>query len=73
MKITVNGKPRDIDAPDGGAAVDLPTFLRAHDINPRLVAIAINGDVIPKEEYAGALIRDGDALEVVRMVGGGAR
>jgi thiamine biosynthesis protein ThiS len=73
MKITVNGKPRDIDAPNGAAAVDLPAFLRAHDINPRLVAIAINGDVIPKDEYGGAVIREGDAVEVVRMVGGGAR
>jgi thiamine biosynthesis protein ThiS len=73
MKITVNGKPRYIAAPDGGAAVELPAFLHAHDINPRLVAVAINGDVIPKDQYAGALIRDGDAVEVVRMVGGGAR
>ena len=73
MRITVNGKPRDIAAPDGEAAVELPAFLRAHDINPRLVAIAINGEVIPKEEYDGALIREGDAVEVVRMVGGGAR
>jgi sulfur carrier protein len=73
MKITVNGKPRDIDAPDGGAAVDLPAFLRTHDINPRLVAIAINGHVVPKDEYDAALIREGDAVEVVRMVGGGAR
>ena len=39
----------------------------------RLVAVAINGDVIPKDQYAAATVRAGDALEVVRMVGGGAR
>jgi sulfur carrier protein len=68
MQITVNGKPREIEG-----EMSLPEFLRAHDINPRLVAVAINGDVIPKDEYAAALVRAGDALEVVRMVGGGAR
>lgn len=68
MQITVNGKPREIDR-----EMPLPDFLLAHDINPRLVAVAINGDVIPKDQYASAVVHAGDALEVVRMVGGGAR
>jgi thiamine biosynthesis protein ThiS len=73
MKITVNGKPREIaEAAQNSGAVPLPEFLRAHEINPRLVAIAINGDVIPKDQYDAAKIREGDAIEVVRMVGGGA-
>ena len=36
-------------------------------------AVAINGDVIPKGSYAEASVHDGDTLEIVRMVGGGAR
>ena len=68
MKITVNGKPREIDR-----EMDLPSFLRAFDVNPKLVAVAINGDVIPKDRYAEMRVREGDALEIVRMVGGGAR
>jgi sulfur carrier protein len=68
MNITVNGKPREIDA-----EMDLPSFLARFEINPRLVAVAINGDVIPKTENASATVRAGDALEIVRMVGGGAR
>jgi thiamine biosynthesis protein ThiS len=66
MKITVNGKPREIEG-----EMDLPSFLSRFEINPRLVAVAINGDVIPKTEYASAKVRAGDALEIVRMVGGG--
>lgn len=73
MKISVNGKPREVDAPAGADALPLPDFLRAHEINPRLVAIAINGAVIAKDTYATACIHEGDAVEVVRMVGGGAR
>ena len=40
-------------------------------VNPRLVAVAINGDVVPKTQYASARVRAGDTLEIVRMVGGG--
>ncbi len=68
MKITVNGKPREIDG-----ETDLPSFLRTFGINPQLVAVAINGEVVPKHDYASARVRAGDVLEVVRMVGGGAR
>ncbi len=68
MQITVNGKPREI-----AGETDLPSFLRTFDINPKLVAVAINGEVVPKRAYAEARVREGDALEVVRMVGGGAR
>ena len=35
-------------------------FLAAYDVNPKLVAVAINGDVIPKTAYAAAIVRDGD-------------
>jgi thiamine biosynthesis protein ThiS len=72
MNLTVNGKPRNIMAADG-AGIPLHDFLREHEINPRLVAVAINGDVIPRDQYAGTVIHEGDAVEIVRMVGGGAR
>jgi sulfur carrier protein len=71
MNITVNGKAREIET-NGDREIDLPALLALFEINPRLVAVAINGDVIPKGEYADAKVRAGDALEIVRMVGGGA-
>ena len=72
MNLTVNGKPREISHGASGP-VDVLSFLRALDINPKLVAVAINGDVIPKNSYADTTVREGDVVEVVRMVGGGAR
>ena len=68
IRITVNGKPREIER-----ELALPDLLAAFEVNPKLVAIAINGDVVPKDAYAAALVRAGDELEIVRMVGGGAR
>ena len=72
MHLTINGKPRELEL-NGADEIDLPTLLERFDINPRLVAVAINGDVIPKTDYASAKVHAGDALEIVRMVGGGAR
>jgi sulfur carrier protein len=66
VTVTVNGKRREIER-----EMPLLDFLAAHDVNPRLVAVAINGEVLPKGDYATAMVRAGDTLEIVRMVGGG--
>lgn len=70
MHLTVNGKPREVDAGEG-RAMPLLALLDAFEVNPKLVAVAINGDVISKSEFAIARVCDGDAIEIVRMVGGG--
>ena len=72
MNVTVNGKPRDV-ANGTANEIDISSFLSALDVNPRLVAVAVNGDVIPKDQYDTTRLREGDVVEVVRMVGGGAR
>jgi thiamine biosynthesis protein ThiS len=69
IRLTVNGKPREVE---GDARLPLPQLLVAFEVNPKLVAVAINGDVIPKSDYDAAIVHDGDELEIVRMVGGGA-
>ena len=65
-KITVNGKPREIESP-----MTLLDFLRSLGVNTQFVAVAYNGDVVPKSEYEKITLKDGDVLEVVRPVGGG--
>ena len=69
MNLTVNGKSRHIEAPD--TEIGVLALLERFEINPRLVAVAINGDVIPKKDYAATSVRHGDTVEIVRMVGGG--
>jgi sulfur carrier protein len=69
MNNTVNGKPRTTG---DDAVMPLLAFLASNDVNPKLVAVAINGTVIPKGTFADAVVRDGDEIEIVRMVGGGA-
>ena len=66
IALTVNGERREVDAPIG-----LIAFLESLAIDPRYVAVARNGDVLPREEWPETTLQDGDVLEVVRMVGGG--
>jgi len=66
MRLHLNGEPRDTphlaNPADRAAGLDLPAFGRA---------IELNGVVIRRAEHAATPLRDGDRLEVVRLVGGG--
>ncbi len=66
IAVTVNGKPREIDA-----EIDVAAFLQALEIDPRTVAVARNGEVVPRDQHASVTVREGDSVEIVRMVGGG--
>ncbi|MDE5570085.1 MAG: sulfur carrier protein ThiS [Ruminococcus sp.] len=37
----------------------------------RRVAIELNMEIVPKSEYDGTVLKDGDSVEIVRFVGGG--
>jgi thiamine biosynthesis protein ThiS len=66
ISLTINGKPREL-----ADEMLLPKLLEQLGIDRRLVAVAHNGDVIPRDRYDRVCIRDGDEVEIVRMVGGG--
>jgi sulfur carrier protein len=66
IRISVNGKERDI-----ALDKELPALLTDLGIDPRVVAVALNGDVISRDRYDGVVLHEGDRIEVVRMVGGG--
>jgi len=68
ITITVNGKPRELERPHS-----VITLLETLDINPAQVAVAVNGEVVPRSEWPRLAVGDGDAVEIVRAVGGGAQ
>ncbi len=37
----------------------------------RRVAVELNMEIVPKSEYDGTVLKDGDSVEIVRFVGGG--
>ncbi|MBL6725920.1 MAG: sulfur carrier protein ThiS [Rubripirellula sp.] len=66
IEILVNGKT--VSIPD---AITLEKVLRSVEVPPNYLAVEINGEVVPKEQHASTIVRDGDELEVVTLVGGG--
>ncbi len=67
LRLTVNGKQREVEAP-----VTVAGFLASLGYDGRYVAVARNGDVLDRETFGAVALEDGDRLEIVRPVGGGA-
>ena len=66
MKIQVNGSP--LELPDGATIAEL---LRELDLRERHVAVERNLEVVPRTEHQQTRLAEGDAVEVVTLVGGG--
>ena len=64
--VTLNGEPRELPA---GATVE--TAVRELGADDRGVAVALDGEVVPRAEWANTEVREGQQLEVLRAVQGG--
>ncbi|NES70369.1 MAG: thiamine biosynthesis protein ThiS [Okeania sp. SIO2D1] len=49
----------------------LPDFLEQLGLNPRLVAVEYNGEILHRQFWDKTEIQAGDKLEIVTIVGGG--
>jgi thiamine biosynthesis protein ThiS len=49
----------------------LEEFLRTQNLLPRSVVVEHNGEAVAPSEFARRELRDGDKLEIVRIVAGG--
>jgi len=66
MKLTVNGEPYEL--PDQASVRDL---IEAQGLGDRPVAVEVNRQVVPRREHPEHRLQDGDAVELVTLVGGG--
>lgn len=49
----------------------LPQLLEQLGLNPRLVAVEYNGEILHRQFWSETEIKEGDKLEIVTIVGGG--
>jgi sulfur carrier protein len=49
----------------------LPQFLEQIGLNPRLVAVEYNGEILHRQYWPTTFLQEGDRLEIVTIVGGG--
>ena len=66
IALQVNGKRIELDGP-----TPLPAYLEKLGVSARAVAVEHNGMILERDAYATTTLRDGDVVEIVRMVGGG--
>ena len=66
MIITLNGEPRDIVP---GSTVS--ALLHALGVNPKVVVVQCNDNIIERIAFDATIVQEGDHLELVRFVGGG--
>ena len=63
--VKVNGTELDI------AGKILTEYLATTNYDMKRIATEINGEIVPKAQYAQTVLKDGDNVEVVSFVGGG--
>jgi thiamine biosynthesis protein ThiS len=66
ISIVVNGKDVELARP-----MPVSEYLVELGLQDRRVAVAVNSEVLQREEYDATVIGDGDRVEIVRPVGGG--
>jgi sulfur carrier protein len=66
MNIKMNGEARSV--PDGSTVQFLLAELA---LEPQSVVVERNGDILARDAFGDCILVEGDALDVLRFVGGG--
>ena len=66
IAVRVNGRSVELGEP-----TPLLDYVRGLGVDPRAIAVEVNGEILERERYADCTLGDGDVIEIVRMVGGG--
>ncbi|MFZ3266733.1 MAG: sulfur carrier protein ThiS [Terriglobales bacterium] len=65
MNLTINGEIRQ------ASAKTLSALVEQLGMKPDRVAIELNREIIPRDQWPQTRLNDGDKLEIVHFVGGG--
>ena len=66
ITLQVNGKQVDLEH-----ATPLLAYLEKLGVNPKAIAVEHNGTILERAAYERVTLKQGDTVEIVRMVGGG--
>ncbi len=64
--ITVNGESRTLEKP-----VTVTEYLEACNYVPVQVVVELNEEIIKRDTYDTAVLKDGDVVEILQFMGGG--
>jgi sulfur carrier protein len=66
VKVTLNGQARDV-----AAGTSVAQVIKVVTDQDKGIAVAVNGEVLPRRHWAATLLADHDQVEVVTAVQGG--
>lgn len=67
MKITLNGE--ETEAADGISVSELLTVKQVK--MPEIVTVELNGDILARNTFGEAILKDSDTVEFLYFMGGG--
>lgn len=66
IQVYLNGLAQDCPA-----NLAMTDFLEAIGLNPKLLAVEYNGEILHRQFWSETIVQNGDHLEIVTIVGGG--
>jgi thiazole synthase len=66
VTLTINGETRQFDD-----SVSVAALLTGMGLDPKKIAVERNREIVPRSQYDGTVVADGDKLEIVQFIGGG--
>jgi sulfur carrier protein len=66
MKIKVNGEEREV-----AQATTLEQLIRSLGLESKVMAAAVNMEIVKQDAWDKAVLNDGDTIELLDFVGGG--
>lgn len=65
MQVKINGKAEDIQEKT------ILDILRSKNVEPRMVAVEVNTELIERDNYETTFLKEGDEIEFLYFMGGG--
>ena len=68
MKLTINGEEKEF-----GEELSVVALLQAEQVKmPDMVSVELNGEILDRKNFETTMVKDGDAIEFLYFMGGGA-
>jgi thiamine biosynthesis protein ThiS len=68
MQVEINGETRELNQNQ----IVLAELVRELALTPQRIAVEVNKRIVRRDEWEQTAINDGDRIEIVHFVGGGA-
>jgi sulfur carrier protein len=66
MDVTINGEGRELPE-----KMTVAALLEHFGVDAARTVVELNREIVPREKYGATSVAEGDALELVEIVGGG--